>query len=583
MIPTDDSAETERLRQQLFGNFTEQEHFWIQLYLAMMGKETETAPPSWMTQHPMPSPAWIGLTPGRLYVPEQGTYDDLLGVFTATIGNPQKTWEYIGMMRAIPSERQVDIAAREFFDLEPSTLDAVSRKSVQNLLLEINEKNVLKRVRKSDGQDISAVEYYHLVQQLLNHPFLLQHCLGKHAETVFNALKTGDFCRSIILEEVVDEESRNPNVRVRLFLDRLPGLEEGGYPLDHFVKFYSAEQKEQRDFEACLNHYLGGTTPVASVGRAQSVDVPVKILLPRGNTSVICEYALVTPFAAEVETLDSFLARSPQHKMAVLQDMNDVLVQLHQQGLPNLGVLRMLQNMADLQEQEFLESKEILQFSLDITRDMRKDAQLLREHFYTPDGQLQQINYTHNSHVLFKAGGKLDEVYNEQYIISSLLEEMALFAPSFIHGDVRPKNVLVSPTQSKLILTDFEEQFVGFGAPQEDLAKLYSYRSLGLSMEEQESLVHDYVQKRELPKHYANTEMNIEGFFLLGYHAAVIYKTLVHLKYTHEQSHVRYTSERAEEMMEADLQVIELHAGKLSEEGISLLREAICAEYEFTP
>ncbi len=578
MSSTPDS-EKERLRQQLFGNFTPTEHLWIQLYFAAMEKVKDLSPASWVNSVTSPDSSWIRLTPGRLYHLPQGIYEEAVGLFASILSDPRKTWEYIGMMRAVPEEYRVRVAAEAFFDIEPSELDNASREVVHNLILEIDGKNVLKRARTKEGRDISAIQYANVMQQLLHHPFLLKQQFGSHAESALVSLRTGDFCRNMILEEVVDEDSRNANARVRLFLNDSVALGPGRLPLDAFVKFYSAQQKEQRDFEACLNHYLGGTSPLASVGRAQSVDLSTEIVLPRGNRMVTCKYALVTPFATEVQTLDEFVRRSPEHKSAVLQSMNDTLLQLHLQGMPNLGILRVLENMADVGEQEFDDADSLFSFSLDDARDTRKDAEVLRSRFYTADGEPRCVDYEQRSHALFDPAGELNVVYNEQYIISALLTKMALIAPSFIHGDVRPKNVLISPHQGKIILTDFEDEFVGFGAPQEDLAKLYSYRSLGLSIGEQETLVRAYVEKRALPEHHAPSKMDVSGLFVLGYHAAAIYKHLVHLKYVSDNSGERYSLEQAYDLMRLDLQTIEVHAAKLASDGVHLFRKAVCSEY----
>ncbi len=572
----------EHLREKLFGNFTPQEHVWMRLYFAAMDKVADPPPASWVSPTSSPDASWIRLTPGRLYQPQQGIYEEAVRVFTSILSDPRRTWEYIGMMRALPDEYKVRIAAQEFFGIDPLELDETSQGVVQNLLLELDGKNVLKRARTKEERDISAIEYTDLMQQLLDNPFLLKQQLGDRAEPLLTSVRTGDFCRHIILEEVVDEDSRKVNARVRLFQRDLSTSTSPKLPLDAFIKFYSAEQKEQRDFEACLNHYLGGTSPLASVGRAQSVDLAAEVILPKGNRMISCKYALVTPFAAEVQTLDEFIQQSPEYKSAVLQSMNDTLLQLHLQGLPNLGVLRVLQNMAEQGEQDLRYADSSLSFSLDDTRDMRKDAEVLRSRFYTDDGEPKGIDYEQKSYTLFRADGDLNFVYNEQYIISALLTQMALLAPSFIHGDPRPRNVLINPRKGKIILTDFEDEFVGFGAPQEDLAKLYSYHSLGLTLEEQEALVIDYLEKRELPKHYADSRIDATSFFILGYHAAAIYKHLAHLKYVFDMTGSRYTAEQAQRVMRLDLQTIELHAGKLSPEGVPALREAVSREYALT-
>lgn len=402
------------------------------------------------------------------------------------------------------------------------------------------------KLAQSEGEDsISQSDYFRFVREVFSDEDLIDAKLGDHSEEVSRYIAKGDFSDVSIIDEEV-QEGRSPTYRTRMLLATNQEI-QSNTTLDAFVKFYPSEMKNDLQFDVALNNYLATVAGVKSVGKARTAKLGKAIMMQRESESrpgeenytytiktvgavtdrnqVPCSQALVTQFA-NVQNLEDYVSEfSAEEKMETLAAVNDAMCDLHVAGAENIS---RISEMEDSQRE------------------------VLENNLLTPKGDVKFTDYVAESHLLFAPGSQLDEIYNWQLGISKILNTSARKYHSLIQGDLHTKNVVVNE-EGKVINLDFELEFSGFGAPQVDQAKLYSYKTLKLNMQQKDDLVEDYAQKRGV------TDLDE---YREGFHAAVIYKTLVHTKYVVDNV-ASYGHEQAVKAIDQDVKLIEKHARRM--------------------
>ncbi len=403
--------------------------------------------------------------------------------------------------------------------------DFVGSKRASTLALVHNafrRKNELKLARDEKGNYISESDYFRFVQQVFNDT----QTLANAGYGLAGYMARGNFKDVSVLEEVVDPSSRNPNFRLRMFLATNPELKSTA-TLDAFVKFYS--NAEERNFEAALNNYLYEVAQVPCVGKARSAHLGLKVLVQQEESGEYtytlsraeaiadrkkpgCGYALITPFV-NLRNLEDEVKEAKD----IFPGVTAALVELHTKGIAGLS------RISELNQEQ---------------------REVLEQH-------LQPIDYEQQSARVMQHEGNLHQRVNALGIMDILNRSVALY-PSFIHGDLHPRNIGLKKND-EVVLVDFEPEYSGIGAPQIDLAKLYSYKSMKVSMREQVSLVHDYMQRRQI------TDEN----FLFGFHAAAVWNTFVHMRYVVENAGAKYTAREAASSLAQDTALVQQHAAHL--------------------
>lgn len=380
--------------------------------------------------------------------------------------------------------------------------------------------HIIKMARDQSGSFLSLTDYFRFTQQV----FKDKDTLTEAGSDTMAYVTQGNFRDVSVIEEVVDPTSRNPNFRMRMFLSTNPVLKSTA-TLDTFVKFYPGA--EERNLEASLNIYLHDIAQVSSVGKArvaqlqrevkvrcqESGDYTYTLLTAdavRDRHNAGCGYALITPFV-NLRSVEDCIVEDREETIPLLQRINTVLSDLHTRGIENIEKISAVDG-----------------------------ANVLREHF-------KPIDYSKQKYRFMKSSGELDKVVSSLGI-SDLLNQSAASYPSLIHGDPHPRNIGLKKND-EVILLDFESEFTGVGASQVDLAKLYRHRSLELSMQDKVGLVNDYMQQRKIiPQNY-----------LLGFHAAMVYTTLVHMQRVTEKFGLSYTPSEARAALVRDSQMLLQH------------------------
>ncbi|MBT4539915.1 phosphotransferase [Candidatus Woesearchaeota archaeon] len=449
-------------------------------------------------------------------------------------------WAYVEARREATLPAVYDEGLRAHFNLNPRNL----WKTIQSL----DALNILKLAQDENGNYLSQQDYSAFIREVLDDKIFLERNLGNAAEEFEAYLANGDYSDVSIIEELIDAGSKNPNFRIRMLLATNQNL-QSNETLDTFVKLYSAEEEETRNFEAAMINYLNDIVGLESVGKARTAKLATKIHVERENGDGLttyfqslniiknreddsASYALIIPYV-NISTLHEHVNENPDMKKELLDEVTEALYELHSKGIANL---ERISEMAD------------------------KDYEILKS-------GLRLKDYREKSNKFVFTGTELAGVYS-QLGIDDILNDSAFSYTSVIHGDAHPKNIAVN-TGGNYIFLDAE--MAALGAPQIDEARLYAHRDFGLSIDEQTERVKQSAEKRGVK--------DVDDY-LIGYHAAIIFKTLEHARYVHSNLD-DYGVKKAQKLLDADFDIIREHGNRIySNEDVSMLVDAAINEFK---
>ncbi len=373
---------------------------------------------------------------------------------------------------------------------------------IKNITSAVGRYSMLKFAEDAKGRFLLPREYSRFIQQVFVDEQGTVAALGEEAPPSVESYLAKchpDFSGVTVLEERVDSETKNPNLRFRMLLATKPALSSDA-ALDSFVKFYADES--ERDLDVLVNNYLLEVCGMKCVGRARQAELqqvkfprqPMKNLATVYTSADNLEnllgeptpHALITPFVT-VTTLADYLSSSEADILETLALVNQAACVLHQSGYLNLSN----RNLSEAQKKALSEKVQEVSY------------QALFQRFVSGEGsRLYQL------YLELGVAQKLDE-YKKRHL-------------SFVLGDMHPGNVLVTSAQ-EVMFVDFER--VHLGLAQEDLAACLINRTLAFSPEQREKVVDDYACKSGLLKKSEREE------FISVYHLAMLQKGLEICRY----------------------------------------------------
>lgn len=489
----------------------------------------------------------LGMSSDEEYVSHAGEAMDVMF-------SPSRLWEYISNVSAgEPGARalaKVFPIAQDLSPKELQLLDAMHR--------DLQLYNVLKFSKDNTGQPLSKEKYLETVRVLLP----LDRLCEPGIRPTLQAYLDAELGNAMILEEQVYGGRKKPHLRLRVMIGARPASQVSGV-LEAFVKLYPAEKVAEAELETALNHYLGNVAAFPCINRTKLVKLPEPLRLEETTFS----YAMIMPFA-EMKTVEQCLVDDPVSRDGTLLQVVSRVRDLHTYGIPNSGILRILEL-----------SKE--QASPEQREEIETDLQALRQRFFMPQGPIKIHNYLEERREFVEPEGVLDHAYRK-YGIPNILNANAFAYLSLVHGDLQTRNELRAVND--IFFLDFATAHIG--APQIDLAKLLTYRGIDCAWEEQQAYLTAYQKSRDPTRLLADTlklgpdHVNYPELFMLGYHAAIIRNTLIHLKHvaTHPQE---YTDTKRTEALQKDYGLLTFHGERITPAAAAELVAAAKQEFKF--
>ncbi|MFH1440219.1 MAG: phosphotransferase [Candidatus Woesearchaeota archaeon] len=434
----------------------------------------------------------------------------------------------------------------------------------------LDKLNVIKLAQNTNGEYLSQEEYFRFIRDIFGSRRFLD-SIGSCDNIGFDAderlieenrtdkvselsdyIANGNLSKVSIIEEKASK-SKNPNYRIRMFLSTNHDVETNA-TLEAFVKFYSRNQRASRDFDLSINNYLIDAG-IECIGIAHAIKLHNGLKIEREDEhgSTFCslelalaphqerEYtdALVIPFA-EVQTASEYIRENPDETEDILLKIRASLNEFQAKGSVHQHKIK---NIKDKRQRKALED------------GLRPIDYVERSRRFVGHSN----NVIDIKNINISNPDNLGIIYSELGI-AELLNECRDRYPSLIHGDLHLRNVVVNK-KGETILCDFET--VGFGAPQIDQGRLYSHRDLEYDIDKQVELVKEDAKERGLDK-----EGDV-SHYVRGYHAAVIYKTLEHMRYIVDNTHEdgRYNTAEAEVLIRNDLDKLREHTYRYFSKG----------------
>ncbi|MBI2572940.1 phosphotransferase [Candidatus Woesearchaeota archaeon] len=317
--------------------------------------------------------------------------------------------------------------------------------------------NALKLVQNQWGDYLDRDKYAGLIREIFNDSMSLEHHVGSDSKRVEAYLQAADLEKVSITEQIVDPSSKNPNVRISLYLGTDP-QSGSDQTIEAFVKFFS--DKQERDTELTLTNWFAQYSQVKTVGQARATKVTARIEKNNDQTETydtltICaiedktgenaSYVLVTPFANLRTTAQELQGRAGQR---VLDMITNAVYEFHQTPAPSHNT-----------EEVVSTRMRFVPYSESARQEIANENTSLYQ-------QMQRMG------------------------IMKKLDRYATQHQALIHGDCHTKNLLLNE-DNEIVFADLER--TRRGIPQQDITKYLGARSHKLSTQEQQRQLDRYI------------------------------------------------------------------------------------------